>query len=328
AVYQNANFRYRFRGDMATYDANNFYVFIDDIEINSCTPAASSIGNFVWNDKNGNGIQESTEPGIAGAVVKLTKTGGTTTTTTTNNSGAYNFDNLSAGTYVVNFVTPLGFVPAPANQGTNDAIDSDPVNTNVSVTLADNQNIATVDAGFTAHTYCKNSCTHSCNHSNCGVNHSSCVNKCSHTTCGHSNCGYHLTCRNDCNHTNCGHTKCGSITTSMRSSEPVVAASSATLSFNPSQSFGGINGKPEMKVYPNPSSGVFNVRLSNIKVKQVTVMIVDEIGVLVAQKPVVVTPGQTQIVNFNLTNKAPGMYFIKVFSDYSAILTDKVIIVN
>ncbi|MDB5250699.1 MAG: Fibronectin type domain protein, partial [Segetibacter sp.] len=220
ATYQNANFKYRFRGDMAAYDANNFYVVIDDIEVNSCTPAVSSIGNFVWNDKNGNGLQESTEPGIAGAAVKLTKTGGSTITTTTNSSGAYNFGNLSAGTYVVNFVAPSGFVPAPSNQGSNDAIDSDPVVGAVSVTLADNQNITTVDAGFTAHTYCKNNCTHSCNHNNCGVNHSTCVNKCSHTSCSHSNCGYHTACRNNCGHTNCGHTNCGTSSQRMASAPP------------------------------------------------------------------------------------------------------------
>ncbi|RYZ14385.1 MAG: hypothetical protein EOP49_53710, partial [Sphingobacteriales bacterium] len=66
--YQNANFRYRIRGEMASGDYNNFYVFIDDILITSPTscPQLGAIGDYVWKDVNGNGKQDAGEPGIAG----------------------------------------------------------------------------------------------------------------------------------------------------------------------------------------------------------------------------------------------------------------------
>ncbi|RYZ49634.1 MAG: right-handed parallel beta-helix repeat-containing protein, partial [Chitinophagaceae bacterium] len=50
--YQNANFRYRIRGEMASGDYNNFYVFIDDILITSPTscPQLGAIGDYVWKD--------------------------------------------------------------------------------------------------------------------------------------------------------------------------------------------------------------------------------------------------------------------------------------
>ena len=35
-----------------------------------------SIGDFVWNDLNGNGIQDSGEPGIQGVTLSLTGTNG------------------------------------------------------------------------------------------------------------------------------------------------------------------------------------------------------------------------------------------------------------
>jgi hypothetical protein len=268
---------------MAANDANNFYVFIDDIEFSSCIPSVSSIGNFVWNDINGNGIQEATELGIAGAIVKLTKTGGVTVSTTTNSNGVYTFSNLSAGTYVVNFITPLGFVPSAAKQGSNVAIDSDPINSVVSVTLADNQNISTIDAGFTAHTYCKNTCTHSCNHNNCGVNHSSCRNNCSHTTCSHSNCGKHTTCRNTCNHTNCGHSNCG--TNNNSSSRAAVGTTMVTFTTTTQEKEMSIAPiiyyQLDVKVMPNPSEHEFTLELHGKDKQPITVRLIDMNGKLI-----------------------------------------------
>jgi hypothetical protein len=327
-VYQNANFKYRFSGNMAADDAYNFYLFIDDIDINSCSSLPSSIGDFIWNDTNGNGTQEATEAGIAGAIVKLTKPGGAIATATTDSKGSYRFSNLSTGKYVVNFVTPLGFAPSASKQGNNDAIDSDPLNGSISVTLGGNENINTIDAGFTTHSYCKNNCTHVCNHSNCGVNHLSCRNNCTHTTCSHSNCGNHITCRNNCNHTNCGHSNCGNVSSSMRSTEPIIVAISASQSYNTVQHFTANSPKSSIKVYPNPTTGQFNVEIANLKVRKATVMVVDEKGLLIAQKPLVVVPGQMLTVSFNLSNSNPGVYFIKVICDYSSLLTDRVILVK
>jgi SdrD B-like domain/PKD domain len=109
----------------------------------------ASIGNFVFNDLDGNGIQDAGEVGIPNAVVTLTFPDGTTTTTTTDANGNYNFPNLVPGSYCVAFVTPAGLTPSPSNAGADDAVDSDPVAGSVcGITLTAGQVNNTVDAGF------------------------------------------------------------------------------------------------------------------------------------------------------------------------------------
>ncbi|MEZ4919316.1 MAG: SdrD B-like domain-containing protein [Saprospiraceae bacterium] len=43
----------------------------------------------------------------------------------TNPDGSYNFTNLAPGTYKVTFGQPSGYLVTPADQGGNDALDSD-----------------------------------------------------------------------------------------------------------------------------------------------------------------------------------------------------------
>lgn len=90
------------------------------------TAAPSSIGDFVWNDTNRDGIQDSGEPGIEGVNVTLldaelcevaaTKTGA---------DGRYLFACLTPGDYVVKFVPPAGMVFTRQDVGDEDACDSD-----------------------------------------------------------------------------------------------------------------------------------------------------------------------------------------------------------
>src|SRR5439155_409038 len=95
-----------------------------------------SIGDFVWNDTNGNGVQDSGEAGINGVTLTLTGITGAgvsvsqTTTTATNggNAGYYQFGNLAPGTYSVAVTTPSGYVPTVTGQGTT-ATDSNPTPT-------------------------------------------------------------------------------------------------------------------------------------------------------------------------------------------------------
>jgi uncharacterized repeat protein (TIGR01451 family)/LPXTG-motif cell wall-anchored protein len=63
-----------------------------------------SIGDLVWNDVNENGIQDSGEKGIAGALVKLTLPDSTTLNTTTDADGNYLFTGLPAGEYTVELI--------------------------------------------------------------------------------------------------------------------------------------------------------------------------------------------------------------------------------
>ena len=87
---------------------------------------ASSIGDFVWNDLNGNGLQDGGEPGISGVTVKLYDDLGTLqATTTTNSAGTYIFMNVLPGDYYLVFSTPQDYSFIDANVGGNDNTDSD-----------------------------------------------------------------------------------------------------------------------------------------------------------------------------------------------------------
>ena len=61
----------------------------------------SAIGDRVWNDRNGNGLQSGDETGTAGALVTLTLADGWTITSTTSLTGAYTFAGLIPGIYTV-----------------------------------------------------------------------------------------------------------------------------------------------------------------------------------------------------------------------------------
>ncbi len=101
--------------------------FSFDIGVMAATLANASVGDFVWND-NGNGVQESGEPGIAGVTVRLINTADGSVAkppTTTGASGQYVFNNIIPGVYQVEFTPPTGASAAPRDAGGNDATDSD-----------------------------------------------------------------------------------------------------------------------------------------------------------------------------------------------------------
>ena len=88
-----------------------------------CPPA--SIGDYVWNDLDKDGIQDDGEPGISGVAVNLYDGGGIIATTTTDGSGLYLFTDLCPGDYYVGFELLAGFLFSPQDQGADDALDSD-----------------------------------------------------------------------------------------------------------------------------------------------------------------------------------------------------------
>ncbi|MBK9159080.1 MAG: SdrD B-like domain-containing protein [Propionibacteriaceae bacterium] len=99
------------------------------------TVIASSIGDFVWLDKNGNGIQDAGEAGVPKFPVKLSGTdsdgNSVSLSTTTDSNGKYLFSNLQSGTYTVTFdpaglaALGSGYVFTKQNEGLADTIDSD-----------------------------------------------------------------------------------------------------------------------------------------------------------------------------------------------------------
>ncbi|MDO5375736.1 MAG: SdrD B-like domain-containing protein, partial [Staphylococcus rostri] len=108
------------------------------------------VGDTVWEDTNKDGIQDANEPGIANVTVVLKdEQGAEVSTTTTDANGHYLFDQLKQGHYTVEFVTPEGYTPTLANQGSDDANDSD--GSTVEVDL--HKSNLTVDAGFYKETY-------------------------------------------------------------------------------------------------------------------------------------------------------------------------------
>ncbi|NOT50569.1 MAG: hypothetical protein HOP10_04770 [Chitinophagaceae bacterium] len=152
AAYQNSSFKYRFTGTSTSGNANNFYLFIDDIKISSTPCPLGNIGDFVWQDLNSDGDQDANEPGIQGVVVTLRNSSNAVVATTeTNANGGYNFPNLNADTYSVEFTTPAGYLPTPVANGEtiDDALDSDPVNGIVpGIVLPAGGSNTTIDAGF------------------------------------------------------------------------------------------------------------------------------------------------------------------------------------
>lgn len=118
-------------------------------------PAA--IGNFVWQDSNGNGRQDVGEAGVNGVTVTLTGTNDlgaiTPIVTTTAGGGVYNFGNLRPGSYEVTFSNlPTGAVFTIDNSASaTTATDSDPdpsTGVSATVTLVAGQTDASIDAGI------------------------------------------------------------------------------------------------------------------------------------------------------------------------------------
>ncbi|MBD2700859.1 hypothetical protein IC229_09430 [Spirosoma sp. BT702] len=110
----------------------------------------ASLGNFVWNDLNHNGIFDTGEPGIPGVVVTLIQNGTALVSTTTDANGLYSFTGLTPGIpYSLSFTTPLNYSATLADQGGNDDLDSDPIGgVTGPITLTAGENNTSIDAGF------------------------------------------------------------------------------------------------------------------------------------------------------------------------------------
>ncbi|MDU0420706.1 SdrD B-like domain-containing protein, partial [Staphylococcus simulans] len=107
---------------------------------------AYKLGDYVWEDINQDGIQETNEKPLAGVKVTLKdKAGQVLQTATTDEYGNYLFNNLVNGDYVVEFETPEGYVATTADAGNDRAKDSNGLVANVTINGADD---FTIDSGF------------------------------------------------------------------------------------------------------------------------------------------------------------------------------------
>lgn len=83
-----------------------------------------TIGDFVWYDYDGDGIQDAGEPGAPLLEVDLFGESGFYGSTLTDLAGYYEFE-VAPGDYSVQFITPGNFGYSPQDQGGNDDLDSD-----------------------------------------------------------------------------------------------------------------------------------------------------------------------------------------------------------
>ncbi|MEM9217341.1 MAG: NF038122 family metalloprotease [Cyanobacteria bacterium P01_F01_bin.150] len=105
----------------------------------------SSIGDRVWHDANGNGIQDAGEKGLANVEVQLrTSDLGFISSVRTDANGYYSFNNLTPGNYRLDIneaTLPAGSEFTKAYQGGNDDADSNVINSGGWM------DITTLDAG-------------------------------------------------------------------------------------------------------------------------------------------------------------------------------------
>lgn len=99
----------------------------NNVRWNRCSEAAGTIqriGDRVWEDSNGNGIQDTGESGLPNVTVELYQGNTLVTSTSTDASGIYTFT-VAPGDYSVKFIAPMGYVFTQPNQGGDDTADSD-----------------------------------------------------------------------------------------------------------------------------------------------------------------------------------------------------------
>jgi hypothetical protein len=89
-------------------------------------PICYSIGDYVWNDEDEDGIQDTGETGIDDVTVELyTCNDEFIASTITSGGGMYEFSAFQTGSYYVKFIAPSGYEFTLQDVGSDDTIDSD-----------------------------------------------------------------------------------------------------------------------------------------------------------------------------------------------------------
>jgi len=120
--------------------------------------AGGSIGDFVFFDTDGDGIQDPGEQGIPNVqIILFDSNDNVVETTTSDSNGNYLFEEIPAGDYYLQYIIPSDgeepFESTTSFNGNNTALDSDVtgvngVNTTQIFTLSGNQDNMNVDGGF------------------------------------------------------------------------------------------------------------------------------------------------------------------------------------
>ena len=99
----------------------------DNLSVEETTLVVPAIGDRVWEDSNGNGIQDSGEPGLPNVKVELySGSGAWLASRLTGASGQYSFGGLTEGSqYFIRVEPPPDMAFSPADVGGDDTVDSD-----------------------------------------------------------------------------------------------------------------------------------------------------------------------------------------------------------
>jgi len=112
---------------------------------------SGSIGDFVWEDTNNNGIQDEEEPGLPAVTVYLRSTEGKLIgRSVTDQEGFFLFEGVFTGDYYLEFLKPEGYDFTLKDEGEDDRVDSDANEDGYSnyVTLHPGEHRDDVDAGM------------------------------------------------------------------------------------------------------------------------------------------------------------------------------------
>jgi len=111
-----------------------------------------AIGDYIWEDYNGDGIQDAVEPGLSNALVYIyTSSNVLAATARSDSNGWYFAQGLGPGDFYLQFFPPDGYTISPQYARTEAYLDSDPnVLTGITetYTLASGETNLTIDAGM------------------------------------------------------------------------------------------------------------------------------------------------------------------------------------
>lgn len=132
----------------STIDAG---VVIDSTSCSGALGGNAKIGNRAWLDEDGDGLFDKSETGVANVAIELLDSCGTTLATRTSKPGGwYQFANLEPGAYRLRFTPLTGFLSTVQHTAAlwNDSDPDATTGTTDIVSLIENENKSTIDAGF------------------------------------------------------------------------------------------------------------------------------------------------------------------------------------